>query len=236
MNFHFPLTFLCCLLTLFGGLVSAQEVEVPKALAAPVEGEEAVPEAAAAPEAGAMPELEVPEEDKLDLLSADAWPGFVEQLGSGAKLHLGEEGFAQIEIVDEETNARAALTVTDLLGAEDKVESFEESRIKVGKFPAATASNLGNETEVLAGGRFQINLRADSTKFDEAMRISWLEKHRSALNGLNPNGFSFSLSKWLVPVVLGVAALFLLGILWVSRGSSERVRKPAAAAGGRRRD
>lgn len=227
----FP-TLLCCLLALFGGPLSAQEVEVPKALAAPVEGEAAAPAVEAAP---VESETAVPDEEKLDLLSVDAWPSFVEQLGPRARLHLAEEGYAQVEVVDEETSARAGLTVTDLLGDLDKLDSFKNSRINVAKYPAASASNLGNETEVLAGGRFQVNLRGDSTKFDEAMRIAWLDEHRSALNGLNPDGFS--LSKWLVPILLGVAALFLLGILWVSRGSSVKVSgASASSAGGRRRD
>ena len=170
-------------------------------------------------------EVEVAQEaGQLDLYSAEALASFVESLGAGAKLHLAENGYAEVELFDEATKARAALIVTDLLGNTDKLERYEMSRVTIADYPAATAANLGNETDVLAAGRFQIKLRGDSTKFDEAMRIAWLEEHRDILGDL---GDGSDLLGWLVPVVAVIAALLLLGLLWVSRGSSTR---PAAAA------
>ncbi|MDB4789480.1 hypothetical protein OAG47_01160 [Verrucomicrobiales bacterium] len=165
-----------------------------------------------------------PEEGRLDLYSAESLTSFVESLGSGAKLHLAENGYAEVELIDEATNARAALIVTDLLGNVDKLESYETSRVTIAGYPATTASNLGNETDVLAAGRFQIELRGDSTKFDEAMRIDWLEEHRDTLDDL---GDGSNLLDWLVPVIAVIAALLLLGLFWVSRGSSTR---PSAAS------
>ena len=165
-----------------------------------------------------------PEEGRLDLYSAESLTSFVESLGSGAKLHLAENGYAEVELIDEATNARAALIVTDLLGNVDKLESYETSRVTIAGYPATTASNLGNETDVLAAGRFQIELRGDSTKFDEAMRIDWLEEHRDTLDDL---GDGSNLLDWLVPVIAVIAALLLLGLFWVLRGSSTR---PSAAS------
>jgi len=161
---------------------------------------------------------EVPsEEGQLDLYSAEALTSFVESLGSGAKLHLAENGYAEVELTDAATKARAALIVTDLLGNVEKLESYETSRITIAGYPATTASNIGNETDVLAAGRFQIELRGESTQFNETMRIDWLETHRDALNDL---GDGSDLLGWLVPVVAIIGALFLLGLFWVSRGSS----------------
>ena len=57
------------------------------------------------------------------------------------------------------------------------------------------------------------------------MRIDWLETHRDALNDL---GDGSDLLGWLVPVVAIIGALFLLGLFWVSRGSSTKSKTTSA--------
>ena len=196
----------------------AQEEEPPVALTPKAVAPEPEASESETSDPAGQEELEVPtEEGPSGLYSAEALTSFVDSLGSGAKLHLAEDGYAEVELTDEATKARAALIITDLLGDVEKLESYETSRITIAGYPATTASNIGNETDVLAAGRFQIELRGESTQFNEAMRIDWLEKHRDALDDL---GDGSDLLGWLVPVVAILGALLLLGLFWVSRGSS----------------
>ncbi len=145
----------------------------------------------------------VPKET-LDAL-VSSWPQ-IDAIG------IAEDGYLEAALKDEDGVLLGAVVITDLAGDPTKLEAFRRGDVSIGGYPGNSATNLGNETNVLVGDRFQIKLRSESQRFDEAARIAWLKKNKSQLHKLDAlDGPSVA---WLVTVLL-VSIIFLLVLILV---------------------
>ncbi len=146
------------------------------------------------------------------LISKQRMEAFVESLGPQALPVLVEEGFAEVQLRDEDQTTLGRLQVTDLSVDPEALALYTNGKIRVAGYQAHSATNLGNETNVLVSDRFQIKLRSENEAFDEAARIQWLESNAMTLGKLaRTTGPSVA---WLVSV-LGVSVVFLLVLILV---------------------
>lgn len=149
---------------------------------------------------------------KDTLTVAEQLKGFIDGLGQPALVNLVEDGYAELTLYDADKVRLGALVITDLIPAPDKLASFQKGTIIVGGYPSSSATNLGNETNVLIGDRFQFKLRSESSRFDEDARIAWLESNKPGLDKLaQSDGPSVG---WLVAVLL-ISVIFLLVLILV---------------------
>ena len=84
-----------------------------------------------------------------------------------------KQGFSQAKL-ELDGELVATLSVSDLIGDEKALKSYEGTPIQVAGFPAVTKGKLG--TAVLAGGRFQVQVRSKSDAFGADIREAWLAK------------------------------------------------------------
>lgn len=149
---------------------------------------------------------------KDGLTSSEELTRFVTSLGAQAQPILIEEGYAEVNLQDADTVALGTLIVSDLAGAPDKLPDFENSKVTIAGLKSSSATNLGNETNVLVGERFHFKLRSESDRFPESARISWLQANKMPLDKLaRSTGPSVP---WLVSV-LGISIVFLLVLILV---------------------
>ena len=135
---------------------------------------------------------------------------FISQLGDRAEAVLVEDGYAEARLQGDDQALLGTLTITDLKSDPDALAEFQKSSISVGGYPAASASNLGNETEILIGNRYQFRLRSDVARFDERARIGWLKSNAITLDKLaRSQGPPVA---WMVSV-LAVATVFVMVLL-----------------------
>ncbi len=149
---------------------------------------------------------------KEGLTSKEVMADFVATLGPQAEGALVEEGYTEIRLKDEDRVVLGTLMVTDLTGAPEKLPDFQKGTVTIGGLPAASATNLGNETNVLVGDRFHFKFRSESKRFHEDARIDWLKSNKIALDKLARS--SGPPVTWLVSL-LGITIVFLLVLILV---------------------
>lgn len=86
-------------------------------------------------------------------------------------------GFAQADLTKGGARV-AALTVSDTEANPSARDKFKAATKKIGEFPMAANGSQG--TAVLAGNRYQVQVRSISPTFTEADREAWLRKFKLA--------------------------------------------------------